>query len=106
MTRTDKSGEDFPASIAWLKATNERLRERNNELLDRIDDLREDLALSFFVEPYDMPAHVAEVLINQLAGWPAKRWHELAALIEAYVVRSMPLPLPPTSSTAERRAQP
>ena len=68
-----------------LEATNERLRERNDELLNRIDDLRETLAQSFFVEPYDMPAQVAEVLINQLAGWPARRWRELAALIEAHV---------------------
>ena len=86
-TADAKSGEDS-ASIARLKATNELLCERNNELLDRIDDLRETLAQSFFVEPYDMPTQVAEALIGTLAGWPARRWRDLAALLEEHVARS------------------
>jgi hypothetical protein len=60
------------------------------EKLDELEMDHEDLATGPALEPYDMPGEVAELLINRLAGWPAKRWRELAALLEAHVVRSMP----------------
>lgn len=67
----------------------EELEELVSDLEIDIEDLQEELAQAFFLDSYAMPDEVAKKLIGELAGWPAKRWRELAALIEAHVRRSV-----------------
>jgi hypothetical protein len=67
------------------------LSEAQTDLELQIEDLEEELAQAqaVYLDPRGMPAEVMDVLTRQLAGWPAKRWRELAALIEAHVRRSV-----------------
>jgi predicted transcriptional regulator len=76
---------DTAKELARLQRRLEALSETRTDLELQIEDLEEHLAQAVHVDPYAMPAEVVEELINQLAGWPAKRWRELAALIEVYV---------------------
>lgn len=58
----------------------------DDDLEDEIIDLEienEELRRAAeLVCPYAMPSDVLRALEQQLQAWPARRWHELARLIE------------------------
>jgi hypothetical protein len=76
-----------------------RLREENFALTCRIETLyaeigdlhRQFAAKALGLSPYAQPREVVEALTTALPGWPAKRWTELARLIEAHAVTAGPI---------------
>lgn len=67
--------------IKMLSEKLDEVRAERDEVRTERDELSDELDEALWLTPYDLPHDVLAALVEQLPGWPAARWRQLAKLI-------------------------